>query len=161
MKGIKYQYLKLTFTILFLPITFFSAFSQINNLTGSDSLLQRAQELLEQRKYERCRDMSLKALDIDPNCGQAYILIAYAYILTADSCFDKNLEKRMVYFLALDKFEKAKEVDTLLTEKVNKLINIYSNYLPDLEECYCFFYEGDTVKIGCWINENTVIRNAH
>lgn len=111
-------------------------------------------------EFEKARDYALKALEIDPNYGIAYILIGNLYTSSAKSCSEDSFTKGLVYCLAIDMFEKAKEVDISVTENANRFIEIYSNYLPSLETTFVKALEGDKVKIECWINRETTIRFA-
>jgi len=146
-------------TILFFLIT--------NGLyaQNSDSLIvknyvDRGDKLRIDGEFEKARDYALKALEIDPNYGIAYILIGNLYTSSAESCSEDSFTKGLVYCLAIDMFEKAKEVDISVTENANRFIEIYSNYLPSLETTFVKALAGDKVKIECWINRETTVRFA-
>lgn len=111
--------------------------------------------------YARARKMALEALKINPTDGSPYVLIGDMYAASAKDCGTDDLTKKVAYWAAVDKYAKAKRVDSSLTESMNKLINTYRAYFPPTE--LLFFHalkEGDTYTVGCWINEVTKIRAA-
>lgn len=111
--------------------------------------------------YSKARKMALEAAKINPEDGSPYVLIGEMYAASAKDCGTDDLTKKVAYWAAVDKFAKAKRVDTSLTNSMNKLINTYRAYFPPTE--LLFFHalkEGDTYTVGCWINEVTKIRAA-
>jgi tetratricopeptide (TPR) repeat protein len=110
------------------------------------------------KQPEKARNYALEAIKLRPDWGEPYILIGDAYAGSKD-CFTDEFEKTTIYWVAVDKFLKAKSVDDTVAEKANERISTYRNYFPDIETI--FFYslkEGDTYKVGCWINETTTVR---
>ncbi len=107
----------------------------------------------------KVRSYALEALKLKPNWGDPYILIGDAYAGAKD-CFDDEFEKTTIYWVAVDKYNKAKAVDPSAAQKANERISIYSKYFPDVETI--FFYrlkKGDNYTVGCWINETTKVRH--
>ncbi|MBU1014425.1 MAG: hypothetical protein KKG99_15610 [Bacteroidetes bacterium] len=112
-------------------------------------------------KYAEARKNALKAIDYKPNYGEAYILIGDLYGMTAKDCGDNELTSRVGYWAAVDKYEKAKQVDPELAEIANDRIRKYAIHFPTTETIFFYNYqEGDMYKIECWINETTKIRGA-
>ncbi len=114
-----------------------------------------------QNKFSEARENALKAIKNNPNYGEAYILIGDLYGTTARDCGDNDLTTRVGYWAAVDKYEKAKQVDPTVAEDANSRIRQYSAHFPTMETI--FFYnlkEGETYKVECWINENTKVRAA-
>jgi tetratricopeptide (TPR) repeat protein len=108
---------------------------------------------------EMARTNALKAAELRPNWGEPYILIGNLYATSAPSCGANDFEKNAVYWVAVDKYIKAKQVDPDIAEKANEMIKKYSAYFPNKENA--FFYgvnDGDTYKVECWINETTTAR---
>jgi tetratricopeptide (TPR) repeat protein len=108
---------------------------------------------------QTAKKYALEALNYRPNWGEPYILIGDTYV-ACKNCFDDEFEKTTVYWAAVDKFIKAKNIDSTVTEKANERIQTYSLYFPDVETT--FFYslkEGDPYTVGCWINEKTTVRS--
>lgn len=107
---------------------------------------------------EKARTYALEAIKLRPEWGEPYILIGDAYAGSKD-CFTDEFEKTTIYWVAVDKFNKAKSIDSSVVEKANERISAYKNYFPDIETI--FFYslkEGDPYTVGCWINETTKVR---
>ena len=106
----------------------------------------------------KSRELALKASQIRPNWGEPYILIGQLYASSRDECSSIKLPNS-IYWVAVDKFVKAKTIDPSVEEKANKLILSYSGYFPDKEKA--FFEdvtEGNSFLVGCWINETTKVR---
>ena len=99
-----------------------------------------------------------EAIKINPNWGDPYILLGSIYG-AASSSFDDVFQKKTVYWLAVDMFQKAKSSDPSVAEKASSLINDYSAYFPSVEDI--FFHslaEGQSYTVGGWINRSTTIR---
>lgn len=99
-----------------------------------------------------------KALEENPNLGRVYKLIGDMYA-SERNCGNDDFEKKAVFWAAVDKYAKAKQVEPELEESMNSLISTYSQYFPTKEDI--FFHDlkvGDTFSIGCWINERTAVR---
>ncbi len=111
-----------------------------------------------EKDYEKCREYSLKVLEIDSTFGDAYLLIGSAYINSAKSCGKDNFSEHVVCCLAVDKFQKAMEVDKSVVEKATKLIDVYSKNFPSKEAMFINPKVGQEYKVECWINETTVVR---
>lgn len=108
--------------------------------------------------YPVARKYARKAAELNEESGRPYMLIGYIYASTED-CTAKKLNKKAVYWLAVDYFKKAKQIDPSLEEEANKSINTYRQYFPDKEEIFFNGLDmGASYKIGCWINESTTIR---
>ena len=67
---------------------------------------------------------------------------------------------RAVYYAALDKFEKGKQVDPSVAEEANSLISSYRAHLPSTEEIFMHpdLEKGKAFTIGGWIGERTTVR---
>ena len=106
----------------------------------------------------QAKAMANKALEENPNLGRVYKLIGDMYA-SERNCGNDDFEKKAVFWAAVDKYAKAKQVEPELEESMNSLISTYSQYFPTKEDI--FFHDlkvGDTFSIGCWINERTVVR---
>ncbi|MFO7658317.1 MAG: tetratricopeptide repeat protein [Bacteroidales bacterium] len=112
-----------------------------------------------QGNYQEARSNALKAIEVKPNFGDAYLLIGSAYAASSTSCGSDQFERSAVYWAAVDKFNKAKSVDPTITDRANEQIERYTAAFPNNEEA--FFREltnGQEYTVGCWINEKTVVR---
>ncbi|NJM15698.1 MAG: hypothetical protein HC896_10315 [Bacteroidales bacterium] len=109
-------------------------------------------------KLSEARTYALEAAKLKDGWGDPYILIGNLYANSKDVCSGIKLPNS-IYWAAADKFIKAKTVDPSIAEKVNSLINTYSQYFPNKEQA--FFEgvnEGDAFLVECWINETTKAR---
>jgi len=108
---------------------------------------------------QKARRYAYKSIEFDSQSGNPYILIGNIYAAASKSCGTDNFERGAVYWVAVDKYIKAKKVDPEVTEKANNAINAYSKHFPNKEDG--FFHhvnKGDTYTVACWINEKTIAR---
>jgi tetratricopeptide (TPR) repeat protein len=109
--------------------------------------------------YNIARQHFQRAIELKPNWGAPYIQIGRLYANTADICGKDEFEKKVVYWAAVDKFIKARSVDTTLVDEANKQISSIAPHFPSKEEIFFQgLQEGASYNIGCWINETTTIR---
>jgi len=114
-----------------------------------------------QNQKSKARTLALKAAELKENYGKPYVLIAKMYAGSAGSCGEKPFDKSTVYWAAVDKLIKAKSIskDEDVIKEANSLINKYSGRYPSQEEGFMRgIYEGNSVTVGCWINEVTKAR---
>jgi tetratricopeptide (TPR) repeat protein len=117
--------------------------------------------LNDQKNYGRSRQYCQKAIDANPNYGSPYLLIGQMYAATAASIYpDDPVLRKTVFYAAVDKFAKAKQVDPTVADDANKLINTYSNYFPSSEEVFMHpdLDKGSGITVGGWIGERTTVR---
>ncbi|MDL2251615.1 tetratricopeptide repeat protein [Odoribacter sp. OttesenSCG-928-J03] len=121
--------------------------------------LRYAQIKLAQKQYADAKRNALEALKLKPNMGQAYILIGQAYAAYSKSYGEDEFEHASVFWVAVDKFMQAKQVDPSSASQANELIKSYSLHFPNKEEAFFRgIKEGDTQRVGDWINESTKVR---
>ena len=109
------------------------------------------------------------SLDANADQGRCFILIGLCYT-QAKPYSDKDypaakaaILNKTVYWAAVDKFQRAKQVEPACTDDANRLIAAYSKYFPTKEDMFDLpneFSEGMFI-VGGWINEKTVCRAAH
>lgn len=112
-----------------------------------------------QKKYTEVKKYCNEVIALNPNKGDAYILIGKAYANFSKDYSSDVFEQHTVFWVAVDQFIKAKRVDSSVKEEADKLINTYSVYFPSKSEA--FFRNitpGKTVSVGSWINETTSAR---
>lgn len=110
------------------------------------------------KSYSRARQYALKALEYRSNYGSPYILIAQMYA-SSPNWSDEPALNRATYYLVIDKLQRAKNVDPSVAEEANRLINVYAAHTPKTEDLFFLnLKKGDTITIGGWIGESTVIR---
>lgn len=118
-----------------------------------------AQIKLSKKQYAEAKRNALEALKLKPDMGAAYMIIGNAYAAYSKNYGEDDFDHASVFWAAVDKFIKAKQVDPSLADEANKLINAYSPHFPSKDEA--FFRSvtpGNSVKIGDWINETTTAR---
>lgn len=113
----------------------------------------------EMGNYQKAREYSRNSLEFNPNNGSAYILIGIMYA-KSKGIYDDPVLAKTIYWVAVDKFIKAKQVDASVAADANKLINTYSDYFPTKEDI--FFQPqlkaGSPWTVGGWIGETTTCR---
>ncbi|MBS2212421.1 hypothetical protein KEM09_13475 [Carboxylicivirga mesophila] len=105
------------------------------------------------------RQYAQNALQKNGSWGKPHILIGNIYAHESPKYGDSDFDHQTVYWVALDRFTKAKSIDPECAAEAEKQINLYSQYIPDKETG--FFHgveEGANYTIGSWINEKTIVR---
>jgi len=107
----------------------------------------------------KAREYAYDALEYNHDWGKPHILIGNIYAMESKNYGSNEFEHKTVYWVALDRYKKAKSVDPDCLQEAEKQIALYSQYLPDKETG--FFHgiqEGSKYKVGSWINEETTVR---
>jgi tetratricopeptide (TPR) repeat protein len=126
----------------------------------ADSYLYIAECYRNLQSYPSARAYALKSASERPTDGSPYIMIGDMYAASRN-CGNTDLEKKAVYWVAVDKYYQAKQVDPEIADIANDRIRSYSVYFPPKEDI--FFHnlnEGDEYVVECWINEKTTVRAA-
>lgn len=109
--------------------------------------------------YPRSREYARNSLEFNPNNGSAYILIGIMYAKSR-GIYDDPVLAKTIYWVAVDKFIKAKQVDPSIAKEANELINTYTPHFPSKEDIF-FQPElktGSSFTVGGWIQESTICR---
>lgn len=116
----------------------------------------------EARKYAQASISTLSGLGINKGQGRCYIIIGMAYAASRPYGNDAKgaILNKTVYWAAVDKFVKAKQVDPSVEATANEYISSYSRYYPTKEERFDLpnEFSGSTFYVGGWIGETTAIR---
>lgn len=104
-----------------------------------------------------------RALDIDPDFGQALIAIGDLYVTQVGNCGSFEREDRAVYWLAVDYYERAASRDSSVANQARQKARSYSNSFPTMEDIFFKGWEVGSrynVNYGCysWIGETTTVR---
>ncbi len=112
------------------------------------------------KKYSQARQYARKALETRPNWGDPYILIGTLYASSGPLCGPgRGWDSQVVCWPAIDKWQKAKSVDPSVAAQANKLINRYSQYMPEQQDGFMrSISAGSSYKVPCWIQETTKVR---
>lgn len=133
--------------------------SEGNDPAKADYYLWMAKLKQAKKQYAAAKTNILEVLKINPKSGAAYIALGKTYASYAPQYGEDAFDHASVYWLAVDKFQKAKQVDPSVAEEANKLISDYSPHFPSKEEAFFrSISEGAQVKLGDWINETTIAR---
>ena len=116
----------------------------------------------EARKYAQASIATLSGLGLNKGQGRCYIIIGMCYAST--QLYPQDAKGRIlnktVYWAAVDKFVKAKQVDPSVEAQASEFISTYSRYFPTKEERFDLpnEFSGSTYYVGGWIGETTSIR---
>lgn len=109
----------------------------------------------------RARDYARKSLEFNPNNGSPYLLIGIMYAKSRN-IYDDPVLAKTVYWVAVDKFVKAKQVDSSPKniEDADKLIRSYSGFFPSKDDIFFQpdLQAGKSFFVGGWIGESTICR---
>ncbi|MDR3129237.1 MAG: hypothetical protein LBU03_03200 [Tannerellaceae bacterium] len=117
--------------------------------------------MFEQHSLHRARQYAHKVLEHNPNYGNAYLLMGNMYASSAKQVYpDDAVLARTVYYAAIDKFEKARQVDPSIADDARRLIATYHEYLPSTEDIFMHpeLDKGQPFIVGGWINERVTVR---
>lgn len=116
----------------------------------------------EARKYALASINTLSGLGINKGQGRCYIIIGMCYASTQLFGNDPKgaILNKTVYWAAVDKFVKAKQVDPSVEAQATEFISSYSKYYPTKENRFDLpnEFSGSTYYVGGWIGETTTIR---
>lgn len=130
-----------------------------DNMEKADAYWRLSQVKLSKKQYAEAKRNALEALKLNPNLGAAYITIGRAYAYASSSYGEDDFEHATVFWAAVDKFNKAKQVDPSVAEEANNYIKTYSAYYPSKDEAFFrSIKSGDPYKLGGWIGETTTAR---
>lgn len=132
-----------------------------DNAAKADYYMRMAQLKLAKKQYAAAKSAALESIKNNPNNGPAYILIGKAYAAYSNQYGEDAFDHASVFWAAVDKFNRAKQVDPSVADEVNKLVATYTPHFPNKDEAFFrSVTDGATVKIGDWINETTTARFA-
>lgn len=130
-----------------------------DNTAKADYYLRLSQIKLANKQLIEAKKNAQEALKLNPNLGNAYIVIGKAYALYSKEYGEDEFDHQSVFWAAVDKFNKAKQVDASVADEASQLINSYSSYFPSKEEAFFrSITPGNSVSLGSWIGETTVAR---
>lgn len=140
-------------------------FEQATSSANNDRVFRAYRNLaycyLNINSFGKCRDAARRAAAVDPTSGEPYIIIGLAYAASANSMSDMKFGGKEAYWVAVDKFAKARQLDSSVAARANDLIRSYSQHFPDMTTIFFNTYsEGQSYTVGGWINETTTIRAA-
>lgn len=130
-----------------------------DNAAKADYYMRMAQIKLSKGQLPAAKTNAQESLKLNPKNGAALILIGKAYASYSKNYGADDFDHASVFWVAVDKFQQAKQADPGVADEVDKLITTYSPHFPNKEEAFFrSVTEGATVKIGDWIGESTTAR---
>jgi tetratricopeptide (TPR) repeat protein len=125
----------------------------------ADHMLSIAKAYSYSKSYAQAKSAALKAAGLKSGWGEPYMLIGDCYAQSYSTCDDGELGRYGVYWVAVDKYKKAKAVDSSLASAANKKIASISSRFPETKDVFFFGKkDGDAYTVKCWINESTTIK---
>jgi tetratricopeptide (TPR) repeat protein len=110
------------------------------------------------KNYPGARDYAKKALSLKSDYCDAMMLIANIYIAARTSFGKDDFEKSTIFWVAVDYFDKARRYEDCAIDAAQKASE-YKKYFPNKEEAFFRnLKQGDSYKVGGWINETTKVR---
>ncbi len=119
-----------------------------------------ADSYLNTNQYTLGRAACMKVLEIKPEEGRAYLVLGNMYAAGAKACgTESQVSQRAAYWVAVDTYIKAKQVDPSIAETADKLIAAYRAHFPSGDDLFTFGYkEGESYTVDCWFRATTTIR---
>lgn len=112
------------------------------------------------KNFSQARTFARRAANARANWGEPYLLIGRLYASSGPLCGPgRGFDSQIVVWPAIDMWNRARSVDPTAAAEANKFIGRYAQYMPSKEDIFQRgLKEGDTFRVGCWINETTRIR---
>ncbi|TVR77974.1 MAG: tetratricopeptide repeat protein [Chitinophagaceae bacterium] len=110
--------------------------------------------------FPQSRTFARQAINLRSSWGEPYILIGDLYASSGPLCGEgTGWDSQVVTWIAIDMYERAKQVDGSVASEANQRISRYEKFMPSRGESFMRdLTEGDSYKIECWINETTTVR---
>jgi len=113
---------------------------------------------IKESNYQEAREMARKAISLDPELCDAYMLIGNIYASASSSFNGTNLEKAAIFWVAVDYYNKARRGDDCAADAATKASD-YRKYFPNKEDAFMEGLQaGQSYKVQGWINETTTVR---
>lgn len=114
--------------------------------------------LAKESAFSEAREMARKAISLDPDLCDAYMLIGDIYVHSASSFNGTGIQKSAVFWVAADYYNKARKGDACAADAANKAADL-RKYFPNQEEAFMEgIKSGQAYKVEGWINETTTAR---
>jgi tetratricopeptide (TPR) repeat protein len=131
----------------------------IDNNTRAEWFYELAIVSLANKDYCDAIAYSREAIAYKSDYGKAYITLGDAIIASRDNLGD-DFEKRTAFWVAADKYAKAKAVDPGVADDANRKLNDYAVQYPNHEEVFFRdIKDGDSYQVKGCINEYTTVRS--
>lgn len=105
------------------------------------------------RDKSKSKEYIKKIMEINPQRGDVYILLASLYSNSINECATTEIEKKAINRLAKITAETAAKVEPRFKSSLPNIAKQYGNYELTADEAKQVKKLGGSVKINCWINE--------
>jgi len=114
------------------------------------------------KNYPLSRKYAREAAKYQPGWGDPYILIGKLYASSGPLCGPgRGWDSQVVTWPAIDMFQYAKKIDPNVSAEADKWISTYWKYMPNREDLHQrIISAGSSYYVGCWIQENTIVRTS-
>ncbi len=132
----------------------------IENDTRADWFYELAVVSSANKDYCEAIAYAREAIAYRSNFGKAYLTLGDAILASRDNLGD-DFEKRTAFWVAADKYAKAKSVDPSVAADANKKLKDYAGQYPNHEEVFFRdLKDGDSYQVKGCINEYTTVRSS-
>ncbi|MDR2971222.1 MAG: tetratricopeptide repeat protein [Bacteroidales bacterium] len=107
--------------------------------------------------YPEARNAALQALKLKPNSGKSYLLIGDLYAASGNRCGGEDALPLDYAWAAADKYTRAVSVDPSVAEQASEKRSKL-RFPQDNDKFVRGLKNGDSYKVGCWIQETTTVR---
>ncbi|MDR0421031.1 MAG: hypothetical protein LBH30_06265 [Prevotellaceae bacterium] len=135
---------------------------ETDNLQKSKYQLQVAHIQFQDGRISSALSLATQAKNLNPNAGEAYMIIGNCYARMAANASDCEFSGRAIFWIVVDMFQKAKSLDSNLTSSANSAIATYSKLFPSYQDIFLNEYtEGQQYTVNCnGVTGTTTIRSA-
>jgi len=110
------------------------------------------------KRYSEAKRYANEAIRLRPDRGSHYILLANTYA-SGPKWGEDDFEQRYVYWIVVDKLQRARTVDPDCAPTVDPMIRQFQQHFPKKEEGFFRgINEGATINVPGWIGESTRAR---
>jgi len=114
--------------------------------------------LTKYHRYNDAKRYTVEAIKLRPDWGEPYQLLSSIYV-NGPKVGEDDFEKQYVYWVAVDKLQRARSVDPDNAARYDQTIRTLIQHFPKKEEAFFRgIQEGATISVGGWINETTRAR---
>jgi tetratricopeptide (TPR) repeat protein len=137
------------------------------NIAQNDEVKKRAylylgEAQLRVKNYPGAKNAAMKLLQLDPNNGQAYMIIGNAYFYGSSTVGDNACMKKGGVWASIAKFSRAKSLDPSLADAANKKLGQVASQYPSKEDClFHGITDGQTVTVGGWITDPVTVKTLN
>ncbi len=118
----------------------------------ADIMIDMASMYRKQGQKTTARKYALDAVSLDPSRKEGYKLVGDMYFNSVNECKkgESKVDDRAVYLAAYEMYKKAGDAAMMEAARAQ---------FPSIEEMFELnLKEGETIKVGCWINESVPLQ---